>query len=204
MTRQTEKEKGIRKKAQGKRDKAGAGSIAALSVMLCALSLATVASRSQQISPQSSPVVVLETVKGVIEFETYPEEAPKTVAHIVALVKRGFYNGLRFHRVEKNSLIQIGDPKSRDMSLQEWWGRFGSGKTIGVAEISTKRTHVRGAVAMAHTGSAKEADSQFYIMLRPAPELNGKHVVFGRVIKGLDVAAKIQKADMLRKASVRQ
>src|SRR4026208_515032 len=88
-----------------------------------------------QASPGAGPVIVLETVKGVIEFETYPEEAPKTVAQIVGLVKRGFYNGQRFPRAEPNFVVQVGDPQSRNMTLQEWWGRSGSGKPIGVAEI---------------------------------------------------------------------
>lgn len=159
---------------------------------------------ARQTSPGAGPVIVLDTVKGVIEFETYPEDAPKTVAHIVALVKRGFYNGLRFHRAEPNFVVQIGDPQTRNMTLIEWWGRSGSGKPIGVAEISKKRIHVRGAVAMGHAGSAKDADSQFYITLRAAPELNGKHTVFGKVIQGLDVAAKIQKTDILKKASLKE
>jgi peptidyl-prolyl cis-trans isomerase B (cyclophilin B) len=172
--------------------------------ILCAALLVAAGSPESQTSPGAGPVVVLETVKGVIEFETYPEDAPKTVAAILDLVKRGFYNGLRFHRAEPNFVIQIGDPKSRDMSVREWWGRSGSGKPIGVSEITKKRSHVRGAVAMAHTGSAKDAESQFYITLRAAPELNAKFAVFGRVIKGIEVAAKIQKADVLRKASIRE
>jgi peptidyl-prolyl cis-trans isomerase B (cyclophilin B) len=160
--------------------------------------------RVSQTSPGAGPVIVLETVKGVIEFETYPEEAPKTVAQIVGLVKRGFYNGQRFHRAEPNFVVQIGDPQSRNMTLQEWWGRSGSGKPIGVAEITKKRTHLRGAIGMGHSGSAKDADSQFYITLRNAPELNGKYTVFGQVIKGMEVAAKLQKADVLKKASVKE
>ena len=155
-------------------------------------------------APAAGPVVVLETVKGVIEFETYPEDAPKTVAQIVALVKKGFYNGQRFHRAERNFVIQIGDPQSRNMTYQDYWGRGGSGRPIGVAEITKKRTHIRGAVGMGHGGLAASADSQFYITLRPAPELDGKHTVFGRVIKGMEVAAKIEKADVLKKASVRE
>ena len=105
---------------------------------------------------------------------------------------------------ELGSVVQIGDPQSRNMTLQEWWGRSGSGKPIGAAEITKKRTHVRGAVGMGHSGSAKDADSQFYITLRSAPELNGKYTVFGQVIKGMDVAAKLQKADILKKASVKE
>src|SRR5438105_13203291 len=93
------------------------------------------AAAQQQKSPGAGPIVVLETVKGNIEFETYPEEAPKTVARIVELVKKGFYNGLRFHRADSSFVIQIGDPVTRDMSRIDWWGRQGSGKPIGVAEI---------------------------------------------------------------------
>ena len=119
--------------------------------LLTALSLAAalrdrraVRTRAAQTSPGAGPVVVLDTVKGMIEIETYPEDAPKTVAAILDLVKKGFYNGLRFHRAEANFLVQIGDPKSRDMSLQEWWGRYGSGKPIGVAEITKKRRQHQG------------------------------------------------------------
>ena len=122
----------------------------------------------------------------------------------VALIKRGFYNGLRFHRAEPNFVIQVGDPQTRDMTKQDSWGRSNSGTPVGVAEITKKRRNIKGAVGMAHTGSAKDADSQFYITLRNAPELNGKYTVFGQVIKGMDVAAKLQKADVLKKASVRE
>ena len=160
--------------------------------------------RTEQTSPGAGPVIVLETVKGVIEIETYPEEAPKTVAHVLGLVKKGFYNGLRFHRAEPGFVIQIGDPQTRDMTKQSSWGTGNSGTSVGVAEITKKRRHGPGAVGMAHSGSAKDAASQFYIMLRAAPSLDGKYVVFGKVIKGLDVAAKIQKTDVLKRASVKE
>ena len=176
-----------------------------LAVCVLALVLAVpMAAAAQEKSPGAGPIIVLDTAKGVIEIETYPEEAPKTVAHIVALIKRGFYNGLRFHRAEPGFVIQVGDPMTRDMSKQDSWGRGNSGKPIGVAEITKKRTHIAGAVGMGHSGSAKDADSQIYITLRAAPTLNGKYTVFGRVIKGLDVAAKIQKTDVLKKASIRE
>jgi peptidyl-prolyl cis-trans isomerase B (cyclophilin B) len=157
-----------------------------------------------QTSPGAGPVIVLETVKGNIEFETYPEEAPKTVAQIVGLVKRGFYNGLRFHRAEYD-LVQIGDPATRNLLKKDMWGRGNSGKPIGVAEITKKRRHVRGAVAMAYPGSnAKLADSQFYITTKPHPELDAKFTVFGQVIKGMDVVDKIKVEDVLRKAYVKE
>jgi len=157
-------------------------------------------------TPRSGPVIVIETAKGAIEFETYPDDAPKTVAHVVSLAKRGFYNGMRFHRVVPGFIVQVGDPQSRDMSKREWWGRgdfAGSGTPVGVAEISKKHLHVRGAVAMAHPGNPAEADAQFYITLTAQPKLDGKYAVFGRVISGLDVVAKIQVADVVKKLYVK-
>ena len=140
--------------------------------------------RTEQTSPGAGPVIVLETAKGVIEIETYPEEAPKTVAHVLALIKKGFYNGLRFHRAEPGFVIQIGDPQTRDMTKQASWGTGNSGTPVGVAEITKKRRHGPGAVGMAHSGSAKDAASQFYIMLRAAPTLDGKYAVFGQGHQG--------------------
>lgn len=156
---------------------------------------------AQQKSPGAGPILVLETAKGTIEIETYPEEAPKTVARIVELVKKNFYNGLRFHRAEPNFLVQVGDPVSRDVSRQAWWGRQGSGKPIGLAEVTKKRRHGVGAVSMAYPGTDRMlADSQFFIMRRSAPELDGKYTVFGRVLEGNDVVARIQRGDILKRA----
>ena len=135
-----------------------------------------------------APTLVLETAKGTIEIETFPEDAPKTVQHVVALMKKNFYNGMRFHRAEENFLVQVGDPQSRDMSREAWWGRGpGSGSQIGVAEITKKRRHVPGTVAMAHVGDPKLADSQFYIIIQPRPGLDGKYTIFGQVTSGMDV-----------------
>ncbi|HYT68874.1 MAG TPA: peptidylprolyl isomerase [Vicinamibacterales bacterium] len=174
--------------------------LVAVVFVLAVLSL-TVAASAQQKSPGAGPIIVLETAKGNIEIETYPEEAPKTVARVLELVNKNFYNGLRFHRAEPNFVIQVGDPVSRDVSRQAWWGRQGSGKPIGVAEITKKRRHVLGAVSMAYPGSDRtQADSQFFITRRPAPEFDGKYTVFGKVLKGMDVVAKIQRGDILKRA----
>ena len=178
--------------------------ILGVATLAMAAMVAPPSTRAQQAAPPNGPTIVLETAKGTIEFETFANDAPRTVGAVLELVKKGFYNGQRFHRVEPNFMIQIGDPKSRDMSLREWWGRAGSGKPIGVSEITRKRRHVKGAVGMANSGSPKDAESQFYITLRATPELDSKHTVFGRVTRGLDIAAKIQKADVLKKASVRE
>ena len=171
--------------------------------VLFVLGLASVGARQK--SPGAGPIIVLETAKGTIEFETYPEEAPKTVAQIVGLVKKNFYNGQRFHRAEPNFVIQVGDPVSRDYSRETWWGRQSSGKPIGVAEITKKRRLVLGAVAMGYPGTDKAAaDSQFFILRRAAPELDGKYTVFGKVLTGQDVVAKIQRGDVLKRAYLKE
>lgn len=182
--------------------RAGSGVLAAA---VLSGSIFASAPKAGQKSPGAGAIIVLETVKGTIEFETYPEEAPKTVARITELVKKNFYNGLRFHRAEPRFLVQVGDPQTRNMQLQEWWGRSGLGKPLGVAEITKKRRHVRGAVGMAYAGTdPRGADSQFYIVLRNAPELDAKYTVFGRVISGLGIADRLRRGDMLKKATVKE
>ena len=154
-------------------------------------------------TPGAGPVIVVETVKGTFEFETYPNEAPRTVEHIVNLVKKNFYNGLRFHRVEPGFVIQAGDPNTRDYTKKDLWGTGGSGTPVGVSELSRKHKHVRGAVAMAHPGNPAKADAQFYVMLGDRPSLDGKYVVFGQVISGFDVPAKIRVGDAIKKMYVK-
>ena len=155
-------------------------------------------------SPGAGPVIVVETMKGTFEFETYPNEAPKTVEHIVGLVKNRFYNGQRFHRVEPGFVVQFGDPLSRDPNKRDDWGTGGSGNPIGVLEVNKKRTHVTGAVAMAHRGGdPKGADSQMYIVLSPQPQLNADYAVFGQVISGMDVVQKLRVTDRILRVTVR-
>jgi cyclophilin family peptidyl-prolyl cis-trans isomerase len=160
---------------------------------------------ARQASAGAGPVIVLDTDKGVIEFETYPDEAPKTVARIVELVKKNFYNGQRFHRAEPKFVVQIGDPQSRIPQMSDHWGRGGFGTPIGVAEITKKRRHVRGAVAMGYAGTdPKQASSHFYITLANRPDLDGRYAVFGRVITGMAVADRLERGDRLKRASVKE
>lgn len=156
-----------------------------------------------QAPPAAGPVIVVETSRGVFEFETYPSEAPKTVARIVELVKQRFYNGMRIHRVVPGFVIQWGDPQTRDMTKKDRWGTGGSGKPVGVAEISKTRTHVIGAVAMAHAGDASQADSQMYVTLAAVPRLNGQYTVFGKVISGMDIVQKVQAEDVIKRMTVK-
>ena len=161
------------------------------------------AAQDSKTAPGAAPVIVVETSKGTIEFETYPNEAPKTVAHITALARRKFYDGTRVHRVVKGFVVQFGDPQSRDMTKKGAWGTGGSGKPIGVGEMSPKRTHTKGAVAMAYAGDPAKADSQMYITLAPQPGLDGKYTVFGSVTSGMDVVEKLEIGDIVKRVSVK-
>lgn len=151
-------------------------------------------------------VIVVETTKGTFEFETYPIDAPKTVAHIADLVKRGFYDGQRVHRALPGFVVQWGDPRSRDLAQESDWGRgdaAGSGTPIGVAEMSKKRTHTAGAVAMAHQGNPSRADSQIFVTLADRPDLNGRYVVFGHIVSGGDVPARLERGDVINRMYVK-
>ncbi len=162
-------------------------------------------------TPGAGPVVVVETVKGTFEFETYPDEAPKSVEHLLRLVGRNFYNGLRVHRLVPGFVVQWGDPQTRDMSKRDSWGRGSasqSGRPIGVAEISKKRLHVKGSIGVAHAGDATQGDSQIYVVTGEGTPsikgLNGKYAVIGQVISGMDVVLKLQETDVIKRMSVKK
>ena len=165
------------------------------------------ATEGKQTSAKTSPcagpsIVVVETEKGTFEFETYPNEAPTTVAHILGLIEKRFYNGQRVHRVVPGFVMQFGDQQTRDMTKEKMWGRI-EGPAVGVAEFSKIRRHVRGAVALAHNGDASKADTQMYVTLADTPRLDNKYVVFGKVISGMDVVDKLKYADRIVRVSVR-
>jgi cyclophilin family peptidyl-prolyl cis-trans isomerase len=173
--------------------------------VLCALSVlcGSIFSSAQP----AGPVIVVETTKGTFAFETYPADAPRTVAHVVEIVKSGFYDGQRVHRALPGFLVQWGDPRSRDLSRETEWGRgpdASSGHPIGAAEIRRKRLHTRGAVAMSHQGNPALADSQMYVTLANRPDLNNRYTVFGHVIEGDDVPARLERGDLILKMSVKE
>ena len=154
---------------------------------------------AEQAKPATSPnpVLVFDTLKGSIEIELFQADAPKSVEHILALMKRGFYRAQRFHRVTA-SLAQFGDPQSRNMAMRDYWGTGNSGSPIGIVELSKKHTHVRGAVGLAHSGNPLGADSQLYIMKTASAGLDGKHVIIGRVTAGMAVVDKIVVTDVIK------
>jgi len=153
-------------------------------------------------APAPGPTVVIETSKGNITIETYPSEAPKTVENFLALVKSNFYNRQHFHRAE-SFVIQVGDPDSRDLAKKDSWGRRGNGKPVGVAEISKKLKHKKGAVGMAHAGDPAKADSQFYITRLAGKIPDGKYAIFGQVTSGMDVVDKIEVGDTVKRMYVK-
>lgn len=181
-------------------------------VWLATLTLAALAvwvgSVGQPLSAQrSTPLIVVETSQGTFAFETYPREAPVSVAHIVALAKRGFYDGQRIHRAIPGFVVQFGDPQTRDLDKRSVWGRgneASSGTPIGVAEVGLTRKHIALAVGLAHAGEPAKADSQLYISLEARPELDGQYAIIGHVVQGADVPARLQVGDQITRVSVRE
>lgn len=137
---------------------------------------------------------VIETDKGTIKFLLYEDGAPITAANFIELAGRGFYDGLKFHRVEPGFVIQGGCPYGT--------GTGGSGKNIKLEVSPDLRHGEAGAVAMARSAQPDSASSQFYITLGPAPFLDNNYAVFGRVTEGLDVVRAIRVGDRMTKVTI--
>jgi len=149
-------------------------------------------STTQASTSGNSPLAIIETEKGTIKLQMFPDSAPNTVANFIYLAKKGFYDGLTFHRVEPDFVIQGGDPNGN--------GTGGPGYHIK-AEFNSRK-HLEGTVAMARSDDPDSAGSQFYICLAPQPSLDGKYTVFGQVIEGMDVVKKIKVGDKMLKVTV--
>lgn len=133
---------------------------------------------------------VLRTTMGDIEIEFLSKDAPKTIANFVNLAEERFYDGIKFHRVIKDFMIQGGDPLSKDDAQMAQWGTGGPGYTF--ADEKTNVPLVRGIVAMANSGPNTNGSQFFIITAEATPWLNGKHTPFARVISGMDVVDKIE------------
>jgi peptidyl-prolyl cis-trans isomerase B (cyclophilin B) len=127
----------------------------------------------------------------MIAEDMIEDDAPKTVANFEKLINKGFYNGLTFHRVIPNFVIQGGCPKGD--------GTGGPGYTIK-CEINSRK-HAKGALSMAHAGK-DTGGSQFFITHSPQPHLDGGHTVFGQVVEGIDVVNKIKQGDVMERVRV--
>lgn len=177
-----------------------------VAVAAIAVALAVYGVRSHLDAQRAGSLIVVETTRGTFAFETYPREAPVSVAHIVKLVKEGFYDGLRVHRAIPGFVVQFGDPQTRDLAKRPVWGRgveASSGSPIGVGEVTLTRKNVALAVGLAHAGEPAQADSQLYILLEPKPALDGQYAVIGQVLEGRDVPALLQVGDEITRVYVR-
>ncbi len=141
-----------------------------------------------------NPVAVLETNQGTVEIELYKDTMPITAGNFEKLVKEGYYDGIKFHRVIDGFMIQGGDPLTKDDSMTARWGTGGPGYSIADEHIAGPLlTNVRGTISMANAGP-NSGGSQFFINLVDntgldfdKPPFSSKHPVFGRVIAGMDV-----------------
>jgi len=146
-----------------------------------------------QIDAAKTYKVSIATNRGGIELELYPEHAPNTVNNFVFLAGQGFYDGVSFHRVIADFMVQGGDPTGS--------GSGGPGYKFNCETAGNPLKHERGVISMANAGPNTNG-SQFFITHVACPHLDGKHTVFGRVTEGLDVVDAIQQGDTMAKVAV--
>ncbi|HEX6836598.1 MAG TPA: peptidylprolyl isomerase [Polyangia bacterium] len=158
-----------------------------------------------------------ETDKGEIVAELFDDDAPETVANFVGLATgekewtdpktnqkqkgKPYFDGLRFHRVVSNFVIQGGDPFTRYDDMKPRWGTGGPGFKIKDELSGKKQVHKRGSLSMAHAGPGT-GGSQFFICHSPQPHLDKKHTVFGQVISGDEIIDKIQAGDKINRITI--
>ena len=146
-----------------------------------------------EIDPAKNYRATMETDKGNIVLELYPGYAPKTVNNFVFLARQGFYDGIKFHRVISNFVIQGGDPTGT--------GSGGPGYKFEDEVRDNPLKHETGAISMANAG-ANTNGSQFFITHSPQPHLDAKYTVFGRVIDGMEIVDAIQPRDVIKQVRV--
>jgi len=148
-----------------------------------------------QIDANKNYTLSLETEKGSIEIDLFASDAPKTVNNFVFLAREGFYDGVAFHRVIDNFMVQGGDPTGSGMG--------GPGYRFEDEFDGNPNTHEAGSLSMANAGPGTNG-SQFFICHGPQPHLDGKHTVFGKVSSGQDVVDSIAQGDSMIKVTVNE
>ena len=146
-----------------------------------------------QIDPDETYTATIETNKGDIHVALFPKHAPNTVNNFVFLAREGFYDGVIFHRVVPNFVVQGGDPTGT--------GRGGPGYQFDCETEGNPLKHETGVLSMANAGPNTNG-SQFFITHAPQPHLDGRHTVFGKVTGGMDVVNAIQPGDRMNKVEV--
>lgn len=138
-----------------------------------------------------NPIVTFETTKGIMKAELYPETAPNTVNNFISLINQNYYDGTIFHRVIPGFMIQGGSPDGN--------GAGGPGYSIKGEftqnGFKNDLKHTTGILSMARTGFPDSAGSQFFVMVAPAPHLDGSYAAFGKIIEGIEVAQAIVAVD---------
>jgi peptidyl-prolyl cis-trans isomerase B (cyclophilin B) len=146
-----------------------------------------------QIDEARNYAVSIITNRGTIELELYPEHAPQTVNNFLFLARQGFYDGVTFHRVIANFMIQSGDPTGT--------GRGGPGYRFADELVGNPLKHERGVISMANAGPNTNG-SQFFITHLATPHLDGKHTVFGKVTSGHNVVDAIRQGDTMDRVEI--
>lgn len=163
----------------------------------------------EQVKDGAVQVTMKVEGRGTVVMELYPKAAPQTVAHFTDLCKQNFYNGIKFHRLERApapqlSVLQVGDPESKNVSVEEFEaqgiGSHGSGKTV---PLEAHLSHKKYSVGLARSQAPDSGDSQFYINLEDNSSIDGQYCVFGMVVQGQDVVDKIQKGDVIQSLTVK-
>lgn len=150
---------------------------------------------------------------GAFEVELYPEAAPKSVAHIVELAKKGFYNGIRFHRVVPDFVAQAGDPKSKNYKKSDFEGKsseqigevlhLGSGGSGQTVPLEVKLPHLKDTIGMARESAPDTGDSQFFFNLKDNVSLDPAYCAFGKVVKGQENLVKIAHGDAIIRFTIK-
>lgn len=148
-----------------------------------------------EIDPAKKYKATISTARGDIVIDLAAEHAPKTVNNFVFLARQGFYDGVLFHRVISNFMVQGGDPTGT--------GRGGPGYTFEDETRNNPLKHETGVLSMANAGPGTNG-SQFFITHAPQPHLNGKHTVFGKVVEGQDVVDAIRQGDKMDKVTIEE
>lgn len=165
----------------------------AVLAVACLAGLGAVAGAGAQKGRTVKQIAVITLEKGgEVRIEFFPGDAPRTVESFVTLARKGFYDGLTFHRVVPGFVVQGGDPKGD--------GTGGPGYTLK-AEFN-RRKHVRGTVAMARSQHPDSAGSQFYITFGPQPQLDGQYTVFGQVVAGMEHVDRIRVGDRMKSVRI--
>jgi peptidylprolyl isomerase len=163
-------------------------------ILALSLGLGLAAQHANAAEADAQNTVYLDTQYGRVTIKLRPDLAPKHVAQIKALVKKGFYDGIVFHRVIDGFMAQTGDPTGT--------GTGGSDLPDLPAEFTGKAKFVRGTVGMARSSDPNSANSQFFIMFGPAPPLDGQYTIFGEVVSGMEAVDKIKKGSEANNGTV--